>query len=106
MEKKPAPEVEKIIHYWPYCQTCERPFSFDEDEPFAHCACGTTEWGYPRPAPYIRDPNRDISNHTTLTQVIKGHKDHQIFRDYLLLITKNMEAMTVRVAPKQLGKKK
>ena len=30
---------------WPKCDTCKQPFIFEEDEPFAYCDCGTTEWG-------------------------------------------------------------
>lgn len=30
---------------YPYCDTCQRPFEFERDEPFAYCGCGTTEWG-------------------------------------------------------------
>ena len=34
---------------WPKCNDCKQPFIFDEEEPFAHCNCGTTEWGEIRP---------------------------------------------------------
>lgn len=30
---------------WPKCSKCKQPFIFEENEPFAHCDCGTTEWG-------------------------------------------------------------
>lgn len=52
-------EEEKIlkeIPYWPYCPMCEQPFDFGREEPFAQCNCGTREWGYPRPAPYVMNP--------------------------------------------------
>lgn len=42
------------LTYWPYCTKCKSPFQFDADEPFAHCSCGTTEWGDPRPASWVR----------------------------------------------------
>jgi len=29
----------------PVCVRCEQEFTFDLEEPFAHCGCGTTEWG-------------------------------------------------------------
>lgn len=44
------------LPYWPYCPECQLPFAFERDEPFAHCGCGTTEWGHPRPADYVRPP--------------------------------------------------
>ena len=47
---------EKEIPYWPYCTTCHEPFNFEPDAPFADCKCGTTEWGNPRPAPYVDNP--------------------------------------------------
>jgi hypothetical protein len=47
----------KTIYFWPYCSKCNQPFSFDPDEPFAFCDCGTSEWGNPRPATWIPDPN-------------------------------------------------
>lgn len=48
---------QKELDYWPYCHVCKAPFDFDRNEPFAHCNCGTTEWGSPRPASWIPDPN-------------------------------------------------
>jgi hypothetical protein len=45
------------IYYWPYCPDCKQPYSFDPEEPFAFCDCGTSEWGNPRPAEWIPDPN-------------------------------------------------
>ncbi len=53
---KPQEDQKKTIPYWQYCEKCEKPFDFDKEEPFAYCGCGTTEWGYPRPAPYVKDP--------------------------------------------------
>lgn len=50
-------EDNKTIYYWPYCSTCQQPYSFDDEEPFAYCACGTSEWAYPRPAEWIPDPS-------------------------------------------------
>lgn len=34
---------------WPKCNDCKQPFIFDEEEPFAYCNCGTSEWGEIRP---------------------------------------------------------
>lgn len=48
----------ETIYFWPYCQKCFEPYSFDDDGPWASCACGTGEWGYPRPAPWIPDPHK------------------------------------------------
>jgi hypothetical protein len=50
----------KTIYYWPYCPTCKQPYSFDDEEPLANCDCGTSEWGYPRPAEWIPDPNNKL----------------------------------------------
>ncbi|MEJ8837795.1 hypothetical protein [Ramlibacter sp. AN1133] len=50
------PETQKSLAYWPYCASCHQPFEFDAHEPFAHCRCGTTEWGDPRPAAWIPKP--------------------------------------------------
>ena len=47
----------RVLNYWPYCSHCKNPFSFEIDEPFAYCKCGPTEWGDPRPASWIKDPN-------------------------------------------------
>lgn len=44
------------LNYWPYCGECHQPFAFDIDAPLAYCKCGTTEWGNPRPAAYVRNP--------------------------------------------------
>jgi hypothetical protein len=44
------------LSYWPYCERCHEPFDFDEDQPFGHCKCGTTEWGHPRPAKWVPNP--------------------------------------------------
>jgi hypothetical protein len=49
----------QTIYGWPYCTTCETPFRFDSIEPLAFCDCGTTEWGYPRPAEWVPNPNED-----------------------------------------------
>lgn len=45
-------EYERIFSMkdWPRCEQCGEEFVFEEEEPFAHCACGTTEWGHGRPA--------------------------------------------------------
>jgi hypothetical protein len=48
----------KTIYYWPYCSTCHQPYDFDDEGPFAYCECGTSEWGYPRPAEWIGHPRR------------------------------------------------
>jgi hypothetical protein len=48
------------IYYWPYCPHCHEPFSFDDEAPFAYCGCGTSEWGNPRPASWIPDPNTGL----------------------------------------------
>lgn len=56
--RKPPPVQPKTIPYWPYCEECKVPYDFDEEEPFAYCNCGTSEWGYPRPAPYVKHPDR------------------------------------------------
>lgn len=53
---KPPEEVKKNIPYWPWCETCEQPYAFDDDAPFAHCKCGTTEWGDPRPFKWVEKP--------------------------------------------------
>ncbi len=29
----------------PVCEKCKHEFVFELDAPFAHCNCGTTEWG-------------------------------------------------------------
>jgi hypothetical protein len=50
-------EDNKTIFAWPYCQTCHQPYSFEPEEPFAYCDCGTSEWGSPRPASWIPDPS-------------------------------------------------
>ena len=34
---------------WPKCDECKQPFIFEEEEPFAYCNCGTSEWGEDRP---------------------------------------------------------
>lgn len=57
LKRKPPPVQPKTIPYWPYCEECETPYDFDEEEPFAYCNCGTSEWSYPRPAPYVKHPN-------------------------------------------------
>jgi hypothetical protein len=55
-QRRGQDERPKELHYWPWCATCRMPFAFDNDEPFAHCGCGTTEWGDPRPAPWVTAP--------------------------------------------------
>lgn len=45
------------LTFWPYCTKCQSPFQFDAEEPFAYCSCGTTEWGDPRPASWVRPPS-------------------------------------------------
>jgi hypothetical protein len=55
--KPPAPP--EPLHYWPYCGRCRRPFEFDKNEPFAYCGCpGAAEWGNPRPAEWVPDPQK------------------------------------------------
>lgn len=49
---------EKEIPYWPYCPDCKEPMDFDKEEPLAYCACGPTEWGYPRPASWVPNPTK------------------------------------------------
>jgi hypothetical protein len=56
------PEAPQPLHYWPYCGDCHQPFEFSHDEPFAHCKCGTTEWGDPRPAAWVPVPSGVIVN--------------------------------------------
>jgi predicted Zn-ribbon and HTH transcriptional regulator len=34
------------------CEQCGEEYEFDDDEPFAYCKCGTTEWGNERPVSY------------------------------------------------------
>ena len=34
---------------WPKCNDCKQPLIFDEEEQFADCNCGTSEWGEIRP---------------------------------------------------------
>jgi len=41
--KKIETETETKI---PICKKCGKEFIFDQEEPFAYCDCGTTEWGY------------------------------------------------------------
>lgn len=60
---------DKVINFWPYCPKCREPFVFATDEPFAFCRCGTTEWGYPRPAEWIPDPRK-------ITELCKKAADH------------------------------
>lgn len=50
-----------VLDFWPYCSECHQPFEFSPDEPFAHCKCGTTEWGDPRPAKWVVDPRAPIN---------------------------------------------
>jgi hypothetical protein len=48
----------KVMYYWPYCSKCKRPFRFEKEEPFAWCECpGASEWGYPRPAEWVPEPD-------------------------------------------------
>lgn len=54
---KPAAEPVKEVAYWPWCEKCHKPFDFDQEGPFAYCGCGTTEWGYPRPFPWVEKPS-------------------------------------------------
>jgi phosphoribosyl-ATP pyrophosphohydrolase len=51
-----ALDDEGNLPFHPYCSACKQPFSFELNEPFAFCGCGTTEWGTPRPAPYVANP--------------------------------------------------
>lgn len=37
----------------PVCRSCLEEYVFDQDAPFAHCGCGTSEWGHDG-APYRR----------------------------------------------------
>lgn len=53
---KPSPEPPQHIAYWPYCEHCQEAFEFDQEGPFAYCGCGTTEWGNPRPFPWVPNP--------------------------------------------------
>lgn len=46
------------LPYWPYCEECHEPIEMDPREPFGYCKCGTCEWGHPRPAKYVEDPNK------------------------------------------------
>lgn len=55
--EKPKPEPRKELSHWPYCEECKEPYTFDSNEPFAYCNCGTTEWGDPRPAKYVANPH-------------------------------------------------
>lgn len=62
MEYTPGAQVimhegSKVMTYWPYCHTCQKAYHFDPNEPFAQCDCGTTEWGDPRPAPWVVSPH-------------------------------------------------
>ena len=45
--------------HWPYCERCQQPFSFEPEEPFAYCGCGTCEWGSGRPALWVPDPSKE-----------------------------------------------
>lgn len=65
LKPPPEPRAENTASYfqegntlfcWPWCKECKQPFSFDAEEPFAYCGCGTTEWGHPRPAPWMTPP--------------------------------------------------
>lgn len=67
--RKPEP-----LPYWPYCEKCHAPFQFEKEEPFAFCSCpGHTEWGDPRPADWVPDPNDSV--------VIKNHERYLKLRN-------------------------
>lgn len=74
------PEQPKEIYHWPYCPTCKEPYEFDKQEPFAYCNCGSTEWGYPRPADFVREPmgaalERKLGLFIKhMTEVLKGQR--------------------------------
>lgn len=78
MSKESVKDLE--LSYWPYCPECKTPFIFDRDEPFAHCRCGTTEWGNPRPAAYVRNPNelllQEFYGVRTLTELVESMSYH------------------------------
>lgn len=59
-----------VLTFWPHCVECQSPFQFDAEEPFAHCSCGTTEWGDPRPASWVCPPRRPLNEEDT--QLPKG----------------------------------
>lgn len=46
----------KVLPFWPYCLECKQPYDFSDEEPIAHCNCGVMEWGYPRPADFVKNP--------------------------------------------------
>jgi hypothetical protein len=52
--------ADRTINYWPICTECKLAFEFEPEEPFAYCGCGTTEWGYPRPAPGVVRPSAPV----------------------------------------------
>lgn len=41
--------VAAALRKYGICATCLVPYTFDDAEPYAHCACGATEWGNDRP---------------------------------------------------------
>lgn len=53
----------QVLTYWPHCHVCKSPFQFDPEGPFASCGCGTTEWGDPRPASWVKPPLDDVTAH-------------------------------------------
>lgn len=76
MNSKPIAETTKIIPYWPYCETCKQPMEFEPEEPFAYCKCGTSEWGDPRPAEYVRNPRESDGTYAMrMTKLLKEQED-------------------------------
>ena len=53
--------IKPKLTYWPHCDKCKSPFHFDLEGPFADCKCGTTEWGDPRPASWVRPPADEVT---------------------------------------------
>ncbi len=41
-----TPEQKAQLDAVGICTTCLQPYEHAIDEPFAHCACGTTEWAF------------------------------------------------------------
>lgn len=41
--------LDRAAEEYGICRACGKAYSFDENEPFAHCKCGTSEWGNSRP---------------------------------------------------------
>lgn len=58
------------------CPECLSPITFDQDEPFAYCSCGTREWGNGRPPlPAVHRENQMMREALTKIAGVKNPKD-------------------------------